>query len=211
MQGALLVLCLQPLLQHLLLRNVTSTNRLKSCFPGKPTGTQTASQPILLSCHCLPLCPLYLQTAWTGQQLKWIPGSSKPTKKKARHPPEADGLVLQVLFIFSAHQERLADLLEGWPILLGFGKCLFWQCGIHTGQNVTSFVPMFQGKLYQENFISAINTKAFFCLKNTGLGDIVRWTSHCFSHSTKTSSPTPNPQPIYRVSLRPTGASDLFI
>lgn len=119
---------------YLLLRNVTYTNRLKSCFPGKPTGTQTPSQPILLSRHCLPLCPLYLQTAWTGQQLKWIPGSSKPTKKKARHPPEADGLVLQVLFIFSAHQERLADLLEGWPILLGFRKCLFGSVAFTQGK-----------------------------------------------------------------------------
>lgn len=34
-------------------------------------------------------------------------------QEKSQTPPTADGLVLQFLFIFSAHQERLADLLRG--------------------------------------------------------------------------------------------------
>lgn len=84
-------------------------------------------------------------------------------QEKSQTPPEADGLVLQFLFIFSAHQERLADLLDISALEN------VWQCGIHTGRNVTSFVPAFQGMLYQESFISAINTKAPFYLKNTGL------------------------------------------
>lgn len=45
--------------------------------------------------------------------------------------------------------------------------------------------------LYQESFISAINTKAPFCLKNTGPGYMVRWTSHCFCTAQKLPFSTP--------------------
>lgn len=79
----------------------------------------------------------------------------------------------------------------GWPSLLQ--KMSVWQCGIHTGEMSHLLCHRSRGSPARGVFISVINTKAPFCLKNTSLGDTVRWTSHCFCTAQKPPSPTPTP------------------
>lgn len=64
--------------------------------------------------NCLPLHLFCLKIlSDLGQRLRWIPGNFNPYPKRNQAPTAADGLVLQFLFIFSAHQEKLTDLGAG--------------------------------------------------------------------------------------------------
>ena len=97
----------------LLLRNVISHNRLEFLLPREThehPNSPSAQLPLLLSASLSSALP---EDHSDGSETEMDFWKLQSNQEKSQTPPEADGLVLQFLFIFSAHQERLADLLGG--------------------------------------------------------------------------------------------------
>lgn len=107
----------------LLLKHVISSKKVKLFLPEKTPwypNSGSANAPLLL----LPVSGSVVPEESLDCSETEIDSSKLQTNQdKSQTPPAADGLVLRFLFIFSAHQETLADLQGGWPILLCFRKC----------------------------------------------------------------------------------------
>lgn len=106
----------------LLLRNVISHNRLEFLLPREthehPNSPSVSTTSSTVSASLSSVVP---EDHLDGSETEMDFWKLQSNQEKSQTPPEADGLVLQFLFIFSAHQERLADLLGGKGVC---GSCV---------------------------------------------------------------------------------------
>lgn len=180
-----------------------------SSLPGIHTETQAPGSAARRGVH--PLC---FPGHWAWKQLvglKWIPERSKPTERKSQIPV-ADGSAYS-FHLFSLHARR--GYIINWygDQTSPLEKMPAGHCGFHP-REVSHLLSQNSkessiGRVFFFFLTSVINIKDPFCLKNTSLPYMVRWTRHYIPAQHK--NPFAHPTSLLWVSLRPTGVSDLFI
>lgn len=83
-----------------------------------------------------------------------LEAQNQPRKKQPDTPSSRwFSLAVFVYFLYTPGEVSWSTRVMNTSLLQ---KTSVWQRSVHTGWDVTSFVPAFQGKLYQRSFISAI-------------------------------------------------------